>query len=434
MRAKLLLTIFLLLSCGNLVHGQPVDLLIPSQASPDKLSKELRELYAIERDIAIEKLTSERTKLDAYLELGELRLTQGKLLEAQRFFEMAIELDPKNLKANQGMTMVHYQKGEFDKAKAVVDDLHKTYPISDYLSYQVLNLRTKLKNEFQLGTTVIEDDKGLSQTISSIEGFFPSHTYRKMTGRYRFENWSHKENLDEVSSQVLSGQLDYKFDDSSSMSLTYAPEVFSSNETIGGFSWQAITGTDNLHMSVSGGKKSFKSNLFTIKNFMSEKNYGISLWGDLHKRTRIIQSVFLSDLSDGNSYKKYDTEFLHFLYRQGAPFLSLNLKISQATYEEQTDEFGQILNYWSPTDFKSAELTLSWERSVGTNWWWGIDTNVISNVYKLKANDTQYEKGVGALIHLSYQFPQGRLYASIGDRVRDYYRERKLEVYGSFQF
>lgn len=414
--------------------AQPFDLMLPGKDSPDRLSKELRSLHALERDLAIEKLTQEPSKLDAYIELGELRLSQGKLQEAQRFYEMALEIDKDNHIANQGLMMVHYRKGEFDQARDLLMKLHPIETVGDSLQYKLRDYRSALKYQAQFGLTVREDDRGLSETVASIEGTFPSFTYRKLTGRYRYESWLHKNNGDEIDSQVFSSIFEYRSDKNTSLSLGYAPEVFAGNDSIGGYVAQFITGTDNLHIALSANRRTFKENIDTVRNQLAESNQSISLYGDLHPRTRIIQTITTSDLSDGNLRRRYDSELLHFIYRQGAPFLSLNLKLSQMAYDDQLDASNNPLYYWAPSDFKGGELTLSWERSVGARWWWGIDTSLISNSYKFNSPDRIQDNGVGAILHASYDFKSGRLYASIGDRIHNYFRERKLEIYGSFDF
>lgn len=428
----ILLTLFVL--AGFSANAQPFDLLLPGQNSPDSLSKELRSLHSIERDLAIEKLTREPSKLDAYVELGELRYSQGKLQEAQRFYEMALAIDPKHHIANQGLVMVHYRKGEFNLARDQMEKLHSSPTIADGLKYKLNDYRRLLKYQAQLGITIREDDRGLSEYISSIEGQFPSFTFKKITGRYRYENWTHKDNGDEINTQVYSSTMEYRADKNSSLSISYAPELFADDENIGGYGAQLITGTDNLHFAVATSKKTFKENILTIRNQMSENTQSISLYGDLHPRTRAIQTITATDISDGNIKRRYDAELLHFIYREGTPFLSLNLKLSQMSCKDQLDEAGNLLSYWAPSDFKGGELTLSWERAIGSKWWWGVDTNLISNTYKFDGSDYTQDSGLGALLHLSYSFDSGRLYASIGDRIHNYFRERKLEVYGSFNF
>lgn len=433
-RISILAVILLFILAGYPAGAQPFDLIVPGTDSPDSLSRELRDLHAIERDLAIEKLTREPSKLEAYLELGELRLSQGKLLEAQRFYEMALKIDPKNRVANQGMVMVHYHKGEFNMARDVIDRLYPLETVSESLQYQLKDYASLLKYQAQLGLSIREDDRGLSEIISSIEGIFPSFTFRKLTGRYRYEGWVHKDNGNEVDSQVLSSTFVYRADKNTMVSLGYAPELFSGKDSVGGYHAQLITGSENLHISLRSNRQTFKENLLTVQNQLAETATSISLYGDLHPRTRASQTITATDLSDGNAKRQYDAEMMHFIYRQGAPFLSLNLKLSQMSYDRQFDEAGNILYYWAPSDFRGGELTLGWERSVGSRWWWGIDTSLNSNSYKFANDDNIQDTGLGALLHASYNFTSGRLYASIGDRINRYFRERKLEVYGSFEF
>jgi tetratricopeptide (TPR) repeat protein len=431
-RLTLVLLIFLLAAVS--AGAQPFDLIVPGTDSPDTLSRELRDLHAIERDLAIEKLTREPSKLEAYLELGELRLSQGKLLEAQRFYEMALQIDPKNRIANQGLVMVHYHKGEFDMARDMIEKIHPLETVSESLKYQITDYASPLKNQAQFGLSIREDDRGLSEIVTSVEGIFPSFTFRKLTGRYRYEGWMHKDNDQSVNSQVLSSTFDYRSDKNTILSIGYAPELFAGEDSIGGYHAQAITGTDNLHICLRTSRNTFKENLQTVQNQLSETASSISLYGNLHPRTRASQTITATDFSDGNSRRQYDAELMHFIYRQGAPFLSLNLKLSQMSYDKQFNEAGNILYYWAPSDFVGGELTLGWERSVGSRWWWGIDTFLSGNSYEFGGDDKIQDTGLGAMVHASYNFTSGRLYASLGDRINRYFRERKLEVYGSFQF
>ncbi len=431
---RIIIAAIFLISLGTAAYAQPFDLIIPEKDSPSMLSRELRDLQSIERDLAIEKLTREPSKLDAYIELAELRLSQGKLIEAQRFYEMALKIDPGNRIANQGLVMTHYHKGEFNQAHEVIKKIYPLETISESLDYQLRDLYNPLKSNAQLGLAVREDDRGISETIASIDGYFPSYTYQKLIGKYRYESWVHEDNGEQIDSQVFSSTFEYHSDDNTIVSLGYAPEMFSGKDSIGGYHGQIITGTKNLHISLRTSRQTFKENLQTVKNQLAETAGSISLYGDLHPRTRVTQTITATDLSDGNTRRQYDAEMMHFIYRQGAPFLSLNLKLTQMTYNDQFDDAGNLLYYWAPSDYKAGELTLGWERSVGANWWWGFDTSLIGNTYKFGLDDQVEDIGMGGLLHLSYNFTGGRIYASIGDRINQYFRERKLEVYGSFQF
>ena len=68
-RTLLLFIMFILADCA--VWAQPYDLFFPTDESPDSLTKEVRDLHDIERDLAIEKLTREPNKVDAYIELAK---------------------------------------------------------------------------------------------------------------------------------------------------------------------------------------------------------------------------------------------------------------------------------------------------------------------------------------------------------------------------
>lgn len=414
--------------------AQPFDLIIPGNDSPDSLSHELRKIQSIERDLAIEKLTREPGRLEAFIELAELRRTQGKLQEAQRFYEMALEISPDNLQANQGLAMVHYHKGEFNLAKDRIEKIHRDAPISDHMVNQLEDYRANLKNEIQIGSSVREDDRGLSEIISSIEGLFPSNEYKKLSGRYRFENWNHSDNGIDISTQVYSGTIDYQADKNFTLSLTYAPEIYSGGESMNGYQGQIISGTDNLKIALRTVKNSFRENLFTVKNRLFEESNCVSLFGDLHKRTRIVQSIMATELSDKNSRQRFDSEIIHSIFRNHAPFITTNLRFYQISYEKQSDSNGNAFQYWTPSDFKGAELTFSWERKVGANWWWGVDTSISASQHRFADEKDYRDSGAGATILAGYRFSTGNLFFSLGDRFQDYYRERKLEVYGSITF
>ena len=414
--------------------AQPFDTLIPGTDSPDALTRELRNLQEVERDLAIEKLTREPSRLEAYLELGDLRLSQGKLQEAQRFYEMALEMSPGNLRATNGMVMVHYHLGEFNLARDRMNAIHKSHPLSDYTRGQLDVYRRELQREGSIGLSIREDNKDLLEIVTSIDGYFPSDTYPKLSGRYRFENWSHEENNQSVNTRVFSSTLNYKADNLTSFQLSFAPEIFPGGESIGAYSIQGISGTDNLKLAIRSGRSSYKDNLFTIQNRYREDTTGISFYGDLHQRTRAVQTVTMGELSDGNSRRRYDSELIHAVFYRNSPLLTATLRFYQTSFANQSDQSGNLLNYWSPSDHKGGELALAWERSVGPKWWWGVDTSYISSRYRMGAGPTNDETGAGATIYVNYRFPEGNLFASFGDRLYEYYRERRLEVAGSISF
>lgn len=414
--------------------AQPFNVVLPEFDSPDSLSRELRNLQAVERDLAIEKLTREPTRLEAYLELADLRMSQGNLEEARRFYEMALEISPKNLRATHGLVMVHYQSGEFNLAKNYMENTHRFHTLADYNRSQMDIYKRKLQTEGTIGLSIREDDRGLLEIVSAIGGHFPSETYRKITANYRFENWSHEDNGKSVSSQVYSGTMNYQADEITSFSLTYAPEIFPGGDSVGGYSIQGISGTDNLKLGLRTAKYSYKDNLFTVQNRLSERSTGISFFGDLHRRTRAVQTVTFADLSDGNARRRYDSELIHAVFYQNSPLLTTTLKFYQASYENQADENGNALVYWAPSDHKGAELTLAWEKTVGANWWWGIDASYMLSQYRFDNSGSFDETGAGATVFFNYRFATGNLFASLGDRLHDYYRERRLEVSGNFSF
>ncbi len=414
--------------------AQPFDTLIPGTDSPDALTQELRNLQDVERDLAIEKLTREPSRLEAYLELADLRLSQGKLQEARRFYEMALEMSPKNMRATQGLVMVHYHLGEFNLARERIETIHQSKPLSDFNRSEIDVYRRKLQTEGSLGLSIREDDQGLLEIVSSIDGYFPSEIYRKINARYRFENWSHEDNNQSVSTQVFSGTVNYKADDLTSVQITYAPEIFPGGESVGGYSVLGISGTDNLKLALRTGKAAYKDNLFTVQNRYQESTTGISFYGDLHRRTRAVQTITMGEISDGNSRRRYDSELIHAVFYKNAPLLTTTLRFYQTTFENQTDRNGNQLGYWTPSDHKGGEIAFSWERSVGANWWWGMDSSYISSRYRFGNTPTIDETGAGATVFVGYRFTSGNIFASLGDRFHEYYRERRLEVAGSVLF
>ena len=135
-------------------QAQPFDLVVPYDHLQEDLTTELRSLHAIERDLAIEKLNDPRTKLRGLIELGDLRRDQGRLEEARRFYEMALQIQPENRRANTGLAMVYYDEGQFGRAKTVFDQLTRMYPLSDRLKEDVERVRAQLRKRGQVGLAI----------------------------------------------------------------------------------------------------------------------------------------------------------------------------------------------------------------------------------------------------------------------------------------
>lgn len=418
------------------VIAQPFDLMIPDEETGDSLTTELRGLQSLERDIQLERLTQPLHKFDALLEIGNLRLEQGRLEEAQGFFQQALVLQPDNMRANEGLAMVFLRQGRFGETKAIYDRLALLYPLSDALRANLENVRSRLSSVAEIGVRLHEDNAGQTEFISSIEAYFPSFTFPKLSARYRFETWAYEDrNLDDCTdSQLFSGTFEYNLDHRSRVAVTYAPEMFPKDETINGYTFQGVTGNGQLHLAASTGHGAYKENLDTARRLLAEDYATLTVFGDLHERTRLQQSFTTADISDGNARRRFDTEILHFIKRRGIPFLSLQLKLSQASFENQLDGLGNSFSYWSPRDFRGAELVTGWERAVGSNWWWGFDTRLISNSWRDTTPTTHRESGLGFTLHASYRFDTGRLHAEFGNTLRDFTRERMLGVYGSFDF
>ncbi|NLI75335.1 MAG: tetratricopeptide repeat protein [Candidatus Riflebacteria bacterium] len=415
--------------------AQPFDLIVPDESVGDSLSTELRRLQAIERDISLEKLTQAPTKLEALIELGDLRLSQGKLEEAERFYEMALEMQPENMLANKGLALVYYHQGKFGKTKAIFDRLTQLYPLSEALHKEVDRVRNRLSSSGELGLRIFEDNRGFQEVVSHLEAFFPSFTYPRLSARYRFETWQYQEGGEKLNSKVLASTFEYVLSRRSRLALTYAPETITDRSTIGAFTIHGVTGTDQLHLAALTGRTAFKDNLTSAKRALAEDYGTLVLFGDLHERARIIQSITAGDISDGNARRRFETEVLYFLQRRGIPLLSVNAKISSTSFERQFTKAGAPYVYWAPTDFRAAQVTLSWERGIGGHWWWGAETSFISNSYRDAANpDTRFERGFGFGLHAGYRFETGRLHAEFGDTIQDYYRQRRLGVFGSFDF
>ena len=435
-RIRLILLLVAFLAVSSLCRAQPFDLIVPDAGVGDSLSTELRRLQEIERDMSIEKLNRPGKRVEALLELGELRLSQARLEEARRFFEMVLENQPRNFRANRGLAMIYYYQGEFGKTKEIFDEMVRLYPLSERLQKDLEKVRKNLYSEAIVGYRVREDNRGVLDTVASIEAFFPSFTYPKLSARYRFESFTQEEGENDVNTRIFSSTMDYHLDHRSKVSLTFAPETRQAGEeTINGYSFHGITGTSNLHFFASVGRAAFKENLASTLAGLYEDHYSLSLFGEIHERSRILQSVILSDISDGNSRKRFSTELLYFVQRRGVPFLSLDLKMSQASYENQVDRSGNPYIYWTPSDYRSAQFTVSWERRVGSRWWWGFDTSLTANSYRNTWDtSTRTEAGAGFLVHLTYKFEMGRIYGEFGSSIKDYYRETRLGVFCGINF
>ena len=430
-------TIFLLLlflMADYAVFAQPYDLFFPTDESPDTLTKEVRDLHDIERDLAIEKMTREPNKVDAYIELGDLRRRQGKLIEAKRFYEMALKISPDNYLANQGLMQTHYLLGEFQEARQRMDNVIELDPLSLDEKSEFNKYRLKLQQEVRAGVSVYEDDRDLSEVMYFAEFVFPGTEYRKLRTNIRYEQWNYKENHEKLNQNVILGGIRYDFNDNAHIAGTVAPEIFDDNKNIDGYFFDAMAGTDNLKLGVKYSHGGFKENLFTLRNRYEENCTQISIFGDLHPRTRLIQTVTLSEISDDNSKRRYDTEVLYSIFKKKAPFMTASLRFYQASYEFQTDVNGNFLNYWAPSDYKGGELTLSWERTIGSKWWWGIDTKYTFNRYRFDTTKDVDDSGAGASVYVNYKLAGGDVTASFGDRINSYFRERRFDLQGSFSF
>lgn len=430
---KTILLILLILAESNL-FAQPYDLLFPTDESPDSLTREVRDLHDIERDLAIEKLTREPNKVDAYIELGDLRRRQGKLVEAKRFYEMALKISPDNYLANQGLMQTHYLLGDFQEARKLMDNVIELDPLSLEEKSEFNRYRHKLQDEARIGLSIYEDDRDLSEIMYFAEVNFPGTEYRKLRTNLKYERWNFEEKNIKQNVDVFQGSMRYELNDNSSIQGTYAPEFYGKTDSINGFSFEGIAGTDNLKIAAKYSRNGFRENLFTVRNRYEEENTSISIFGDLHPRTRLVQNISLSEISDDNSKRRYDTEIIHSIFKRKAPFMTASLRFYQSSYEFQTDTYGNFLNYWAPSDYKGGELTLSWERSVGSKWWWGIDTKYTFNRYRFDTDKDVDDSGAGATLYINYKVAGGDIFASFGDRINSYFRERRLDIQGSFGF
>lgn len=418
----------------NQIFAQPYDLLYPTEESPDTLSRELRNLHNIERDLAIEKLTREPNKVDAYIELAELRRRQGKLQEAKRFYEMALKIAPDNLIANEGLMLVHYQLGEFQEARSRMDNVITLDPLSTDQKSDFNKYCLRLQQEARFGVSIYEDDRNLTEVMYFMEVNYPSTTWKKLRSNFRYEKWNFEDKNRDINLDAFLGSIRYDFDQHSHITGTFAPEMYGKSESLNGYSLDGMAGTDNLKLAVKYGYSIFKENIFTIKNRYDEKNTSVSIFGDLHPKTRLVQTISLSEISDDNSKRRYDTEIIHSIFKNKAPLMTASFRVYQASYEFQTDSLGNYLNYWAPSDYKGGELTLTWERNVGSKWWWGVDGKYTFNKYRFDTAKDVEDSGAGATLFVNYKLAGGNVYASFGDRINNYFRERRLDIQGSFSF
>lgn len=426
------LLFFILLQA--MAYGQPFDLIYPQGDDTDNLTKELKRLHEVQRDLALEKLVREPSKVDAYLELGDLRMSQGRLQEAKRFFEMALELSPKNLRGNHGLAMVHYHLGEFDKSKEKLESIHRFHPLSNLEQDRLEAYKARLNTKGRAGFYIREDSRDFQEITTIFEGIFPSESFSKLELKYRFESWSHKDKIEHINSSVYSVTANYSMDTNNILSLNYAPESIKSGGTYNGYSVQGLTGSENIKMNLRLSKNVFKDNIYTIKSKLLEESQAISLFGSLHPRTKLMQGITMSDISDGNSRRRYDTSFIYSIYRNFYPFINLSLSFWQATYDKQLKKDGTLLNYWAPSDYKGNELSVSWESSHGVNWWFGIETNYSLNKYKFGTPNYAEDNGFGYSLFTNYKFATGNIFTTFSERKRYYFTERRLESYLTLSF
>lgn len=425
----------LLLSLATEAYSQPFDLIIPQGEETDPLTKELKSIHEVQRDLALEKLTREPTKVDAYIELGELRSTQGRLHEAKRFLEMALEIDPKNLRASHDLVMVNFQLGNFDESKKLMELVHRYHPLSDYEREKLEDFQARVNTEGIAGLYIREDSRGFREIMSTLEATFPFENHSKTEVKYRAEMWSHEDDTKEsINSIVYSTTLSYAADKNNKFALTYAPEAIKSGSTTVGYSLQGLMGRDTMKLGLRASKNLFKENLYTIKHKLTEDSKAITIYGDLHNRTRIMQGVSVADISDKNSRRRYDSSIVYSIFRNHVPFITTNLSIWDASYEKQTDRKGDLLQYWAPSDFQGGELSFTWEKTQGVHWWFGVEGNYAINRYKFGSDNVMEEKGPGATLYANYKFAEGNIFMTLSHRERYYFTERRLEIYGSLHF
>lgn len=417
-----------------MLFSQPYDLFFPTEESPDTLTKEVRTLHDIERDLALEKMTREPNKVDAYIELGDLRRRQGKLIEAKRFYEMALKISPDNYLANQGLMQTHYLLGEFEEARKRMDNVIELSPLSLDEKSEFNKYRQQIQDEARVGVSIYDDDRDVSEYLYFAELNFKGREYRKLQSDFRYEKWEFKDKNEKQNIDVYQCGFLYEFNENSHINGVFAPELFEKNETINGFSADILAGTDNLKLAVKYSHGSFRENLYTIKNKYIENNTSVSLFGDLHPRTRLVQNISISEISDDNSKRRYDTELLHSIYRNNSPFLTASFRFYLSNFEFQTDTEGNKLNYWAPSDYKGGEFTLTWERNVSSKLWWGVDAKYTYNQYRFNSDEDENDSGAGASLFFNYKLAGGDVFFSYGDRINSYFREKRFDLQGSFYF
>ncbi|MBF0543489.1 MAG: hypothetical protein HQM08_03600 [Candidatus Riflebacteria bacterium] len=432
-RTILILTFFMLyFPVNNILWAQPFEILTPSLGTEESLSTELRSLEAIERDMALEKLNNKYTKTDSFLELGELRYQQGKFEEAERYFLMVLDQEPDNMHANEGLAMIYYNQGYFGKSKAIFDKLMQLYPLSDRLREDFEKVRGKLKTMGDLGLQIREDNRGISEVQTSGEFFFPSFRSTGLSTRFKVENSKMKDSKGELENRLYSTALEYVFNSKSKFSAAFVPEARGGKDEVNGYIFHGVTGAEALNLSLQGGKTGFKENVDTIRLGLFENFATIVLFGELNEKAKISQSFTTSDISDGNSRRHFETDLFYFIYRSGVPLLSLDLKVYQASFERSVDLQGKPYSYWAPSDFRGARAALSWERGIGPRWWWGFEGHYVNNQFRAEGWQRTSETGGGYKFHLSRLLGNGRAYVEFSDSIREYFRERSLSVYGSF--
>ncbi|MFZ2957104.1 MAG: tetratricopeptide repeat protein [Candidatus Ozemobacteraceae bacterium] len=432
MRFLLLVSVMV---CGTRTAcAQPFDYLVPDSTVGDSLSTELRRIQTIERDIALEKLNRPPTTFEGILELAELRLSQSRLEEAERFFEMALERRPENMRANQGLAMVCFNTGRAGKAKEILDRLLQLYPLSDKLREDYDEIKSQLTSTGEVGVRILEDNRGVQEIVSSVECYTPSFSMPKLASRFRVEAWNFKDNAGKTNSRVLSSGFEYSLNSRSRLALTYAPETMPGRRDLNNYEIHGVTGTNMLRLAAYSGRSTFKENVATARLGLTEDYTRLVLFGEVHERARISQSFTNGSVSDGNARRRFETDLLYFIMRRGIPLLSLDLQLNQTSFERTFDSAGQPLLYWAPSDYTGGRFSVSWERGIGSRWWWGVETHVISNSFRDAYSTNGSENGVGYLVHASYRFETGRIHGEFADTIRDYYRERTLGVFGSLDF
>ncbi len=397
------------------------------------LERRLKNLYAIDEYLSAEKLTKKPSEAEAYIELGNLRRMQGEFEESERFYKMALKLEPNSLQAMQGLGMLYYVMGDFEKAKSLMNQTFPEAFVSDEEKIMAEALKEKENTSIFSGLNIYENDKNITESDGFIEVYWASD--HRLSTSLALNYLTYEEYNSKEVNKKAGLTLYFKPSNSLSVSMNANTLLYSQGSSLNGYSLTAAAESGNFTATAIASKEAFRDNIFTIRN-RYYKNFGkLALLGKLKGKANIIQGISASKVSDGNKFYGFDTEFVKPLFEDEKNILTASARVFYETATKQKDANGIYLNYWMPKEYQGGELRVSLERKHTKKLSLGCDLQYMQSSYRLDDSVKKVKSnGVGAGVSAKYKNKDFEAAGYFGEKLRQNYRERRLEVSGFWSF